>query len=60
MQVVLHEGQQQQQEVMGGRKRRSGGAVVIMDEMEQEKLEYIGVALVLPPVDGEEQGQIVE
>jgi len=31
-----------------------------MDEMAQEKLEYIGVDLVLPPVEGEEQGQIVE
>jgi len=30
--------------------------VVIMDEMEQVKLEYIGVTLVLPPVEGEEQG----
>jgi len=31
-----------------------------MDEMAQVKLEYVGVGLVLPPVEGEEQGQIVE
>jgi hypothetical protein len=41
-------------------KRRLGGALVIMDEMVQVKVEYIMVALVLPPVEGEEQGQVVE
>ena len=40
-------------------KRRLGGAVEIMDEMVQVKVEYIGVALVLPPVEGEEQQEIV-
>jgi hypothetical protein len=34
--------------------------VVIMDEVVQVKVEHIGVALVLPSVEGEEQGQIVE
>jgi len=37
-------------------KRRSRGAVVIMDETVQVRVEYIGVALVLQPVEGKEQG----
>jgi hypothetical protein len=41
-------------------KKRLGGAVVITDEVVQLKVKYIGVALVLPSVEGEEQGQIVE
>jgi len=40
-------------------KRRLGGAVVIMDETGQVEVEDIEVDLVLPPVEGEEQGQIV-
>jgi len=34
--------------------------VVVMDEMVQVKLKYIGLTLVLLPMEGEEQGQIVE
>ena len=41
--------QQQQVRVVG--KRRLGGAVVIEDEMVLVKVEYIMVALVLPPVE---------
>ena len=37
-------------------KRRLGGAVVMEGEMMQAEVEYIMVALVLPPVGGEEQG----
>ena len=33
---------------------------MIMDEIVQVKIEYMGVALVPPPVEGEEQGQIVK
>ena len=50
----------QQQQVMGVEKRRLGDAVVIEDEVVQAKVEYIVVVLVLPPVEGEEQGQVVE
>ena len=59
-QVMLHEKKQEQQQVMVVEKRRMGGAVVMEDEMAQVKVEYIMVALVLPPVEGEEQGQVVE
>ena len=43
-------------------KRRLGVAVVMVDRMVQVQVqvEYIRVALVLPPVEGEEQGQIAE
>ena len=41
-------------------KRRLGDAVVIEDEVVQAKVGYIVVVLVLPPVEGEEQGQVVE
>ena len=34
--------------------------MVVMDEMVQVKLKYIGLTLVLLPMEGEEQGQIVE
>ena len=58
VQVMLHEKEQQQVMVVG--KRRLGGAVVIKDERVQVNVEYIMVAVVLPPVEGEEQGQVVE
>ena len=41
-------------------KRRLGVAVVMVDRMVQVQVECIRVALVLPPVEGEEQGQIAE
>jgi len=40
-------------------KRRLGGAEVTKEEMVQVEVEYIGVALVPPPLEGEEQQQIV-
>ena len=44
-----------------GGQRRLGGAVVIEDEMVlQAKVEYIILALVLPIVEGVEQGEVVE
>ena len=41
-------------------KRRLGGALMIEDEMLSVKVEYIMVDMVLPPVKGEEQGQVLE
>ena len=41
-------------------KRRSGGAVMIDDEMVRVRVNYLMVAMVLPPVEGEEQGQVLE
>ena len=62
---MLHEKKQQQQEVMVVGRRRMGVVVVIEDEMVlqmvlQVKVEYILVALVLPLVEDERQGQVVE
>ena len=57
---MLHEKKKQQQQVMVVGKRKLGGTVVIEDEGVQVKVVYIQVVLVLPPVEGEEQGQIVE
>ena len=57
---MLHEKQQQQQQqqqVMVVEKRRLEGAVVIEDEMIKVEVEYKMVAMVLSPVEGEEQGQ---
>ena len=39
-------------------KRRSGGAVMIDDEM--VRVNYLMVAMLLLPVEGEEQGQVLE
>ena len=44
-------------QVMVVEKRRLEGAVVIEDEMIKVKVEYKMVAMVLSPVEGEEQGQ---
>jgi hypothetical protein len=44
----------------GGGKRRLGGSLVVADRIMQVKVEYIRVAFVLPPVEGEEQGQMME
>ena len=41
-------------------KRRLGGAVMIEDEMVMVMVEYIMMAMVLSPVEGEEQGQVLE
>ena len=41
-------------------KRRLRGAVMIENEMVIVIVEYIMVAMVLPPVEGEEQGQVLE
>ena len=41
-------------------ERGLGGAVMIEDEMVRVRVGYIMVAMVLPPVEGEEQGQVVE
>ena len=41
-------------------KRRLGGAVMIEGEMVNIEVEYIMVAVVLPPVEGEEQGQVLK
>ena len=56
---MLHEKQQQQQQVMVVEKRRLESAVVIEDEIVKVKVEYIMVAMVLSPVEGEEQGQVL-
>ena len=50
----------QQQQVVAVEKRRLGGAVVIEDKMVKVKVEYIMVNMLLPPVEGEEQGQLME
>ena len=57
VQVMLHEKKQQQ--VMGVEKRRLGSAVSIEGEVVQVKVGYMIVALVLPPVEGGEQRQVV-
>ena len=41
-------------------RRRLGGAVMIEDGMVMAMVEYIMVAMVSPPVEGEEQGQVFE
>jgi hypothetical protein len=41
-------------------KRIWGGDVVMVDEKEEVKVEYLMVALVLPPVEGEELGEFLE
>ena len=41
-------------------KRRSRGAVMIYDEILRLRVDYLMVAKVLPPVEGEEQGQVLE
>ena len=40
-------------------KRELGGSLVIVGEGMQVRVEYIRVGLVLPPVEGGEQGQIM-
>ena len=59
VQVMLHEKkEQQQQQVMVVGKMRLEGAMVMVDEAVQVEIEQGGVDLVLPPVEGEEQGQM--
>ena len=41
-------------------KRRLGGALMIEGEMLNVKVEDIMVDMVPPPVEGEEQGQVLE
>ena len=58
VQVRLHEKKWQQVMVVG--KKRLRGAVETGDEMVlQVKVEDVMVALVLPPVEGEEQREVV-
>jgi hypothetical protein len=42
------------------RKRRLGGPLVMADRIIQLKVEYIRVAVVLLPMEGGQQGQIME
>ena len=59
---MLHEKkkQQKQQEVRVVGKRRSGAAMVMVDGMAQLWVMDVRVKLVLPPGEGEKQGQIVK
>ena len=41
-------------------KRRLGGAVMIEDEIIMVMVEYIMVAMVPPPVEGEGEGRVLE
>ena len=41
-------------------KRGLGGSLVVVGEIVQVKVEYMSVALALPPVEDGEQGQIME